>query len=42
MQDATGLVPLTIACVYGNTATARLLIEHGAIVDFIDKVQSVN
>ena len=42
MQDATGVTPLTIACVYGNSEIARVLIEHGAIIDLIDKVHSVS
>ena len=36
--DDTGLTPLTIACVTGHTGIAKMLIEHGAIVNFIDKV----
>ena len=38
LQDSIGLTPLTITCINGHTGTAKVLIEHGAIVDFFDKV----
>ena len=36
--DDTGITPLTVACATGHTRIAKMLIEHGAIVNFIDKV----
>ena len=37
-QDDVGLTPLTIACVNGHIRCAQTLIEHGAIIDIVDKV----
>ena len=39
--DDTGITPLTVACVTGRTRIAKILIEHGAIVNFIDKVWKI-
>ena len=38
LQDDVGLTPLTIACVNRHIQCAQTFIEHGAIVDIIDKV----
>ena len=40
--DDTAIPPLTIACITGHTRIAKVLIEHGAIVNFIDKVFNVD
>ena len=39
--DDTGITPLTVACVTGHTRITKMLIEHGAIVNFIDKVWKI-
>ena len=39
MQNELGESPLIIASCYGHVATCRLLIEHGATVDYQNKVR---
>ena len=36
------VTPLMSACLYGCTATARVLLEHGANVDLCAKVRDFN
>ena len=38
MQDAVGCSALRAACFHGFVDVARVLLEHGAVVDYQDKV----
>ena len=42
LQDSIGLSPLNVACINGHIGTAKVLIENGAIIDFIDKVSGIH
>ena len=37
-QNVWGVTPLAIACEHGHTETARVLLKHGAYVDYQNKV----
>ena len=41
MQDAVECSALTVACRGGFADIARMLLEHGAIVDYQDKVNKL-
>jgi ankyrin repeat protein len=42
MQDGNGDTPLIKACQRGHVETARVLLDHGAVVDCQNKVKSFN
>ena len=40
-QNDLGLTSLMGACLEGHSTTARVLLDHGAVVDFPSKVSSL-
>ena len=36
-----GVTALIYACLYGNTDIARMLLDHGAVIDLCDKVKDL-
>jgi ankyrin repeat protein len=41
MQDVYGNTALINACQHGHVETARVLLDHGAVTDYQNKVKSL-